>query len=84
MRTLCNPAIEPGTALFEIALVLFGTTTRPATRRQVTVQAATANGAKRIVRAFYPRSASYEILAKTASLLPGPRVDAAPLCQSEH
>jgi hypothetical protein len=41
------------------------------------VQAATAAGAKRIVRAVYPRSASYEILAKTSSLLPGPRADGA-------
>jgi hypothetical protein len=70
MRPLCNPAIEPGTNLFDISLVQFGSLSRPAIRRKVTVQALTAAGAKRIVRGFYPRSASYEVLGKTASLLP--------------
>jgi len=72
MRTLSNPAIEPGKNLFEISLVQFGSTNRPATRRCVTVQASTAAGAKRIVRSVYPRSSSYEIVAKMASLLPVP------------
>jgi hypothetical protein len=68
MRALCNSAIEPGTNLFEIALVQFGTVNRPATRRVVKVLASTANGAKRIVRSRYPRSSSYEVIAKTAAL----------------
>lgn len=69
MRALCNSAIEPGTHLFEVALVLFGTMNRPATRRVVKVLASTANGAKRIVHARYPRSSSYQVIARSDSLL---------------
>ena len=70
MRALCNSAIEPGTNVFDISLVLFGTVSRPATRRIVKVLASSANGAKRIVRSFYPRSSSYEVVATMESLLP--------------
>lgn len=68
MRALRNSAIESGSSLFEISLVQFGTMTRPATRRVVTVLAATANGAKRIVRSHYPRSSSYEVVAQKDAL----------------
>lgn len=70
MRALCNSTIEPGINLFEISLVQFGTANRPATRRIVKVMASTSAGAKRIVRSFFPRSSSYEVLNKMASLLP--------------
>lgn len=73
MRTLSNPAIESGTDLFEISLILFGSANRPATRHIVKVMASTAKGAKRIVRSFHPRSSSYEVINQTASLLPSSR-----------
>jgi hypothetical protein len=69
MRALCNSAIEPGTSLFEVALIQFGTVSRPATRRVVKVLASTARGAKRIVRSRYPRSSSYEVIGRSDSLL---------------
>jgi len=68
MRPLCNSTIESGNNLFEISLVQFGTLNRPAMKRKVTVLALTAAGAKRIVRSFFPRSSSYEVVGKTASL----------------
>jgi hypothetical protein len=69
MHVLCNSAIEPGANLFEIALVQFGTMNRPAARRVVKVLATTAKGARRIVRDRYPRSASYQVISKTPSVL---------------
>jgi hypothetical protein len=70
MYALCDSTIEPGTHLFEISLIQFGSMNRPAIRRVVKVLATSAQGARRIVRARYPRSASYEIISKTPSLLP--------------
>jgi len=62
MRALANPAIEAGRKEFEVSVVLFGTLNRPATKRIVKVLASTGRGAKRIVKSFYPRSSSYEII----------------------
>lgn len=64
MYTLSNSSIEPPRSLFQISLIQFGTMNRPATRCTVKVLATTAQGAKRIVRARYPRSSSYEIISK--------------------
>jgi len=51
MRTISNPTIEPANNSFVIEFVLFGTATKPATRKKVTVMAVTARGAKRIAKA---------------------------------
>ena len=64
MYTLSNSSIEPPRSLFQISLIQFGTVKRPATRCTVKVLATTAQGAKRIIRARYPRSSSYEVISK--------------------
>lgn len=65
MHALSNSAIEPAVHQFKISMTLFGTTRRPASKQIVTVLAATKNGAKRIVKSFYPRSSSYEVIEKS-------------------
>ena len=66
MQALSNSAIEPGIHQFKISMTLFGTMRRPASKQIVTVLASTRNGAKRILKSFYPRSSSYEIIEKSA------------------
>lgn len=65
MHTIANTAIEPGERSFVIDFVLFGTVTRPATRRKVTVLARTREGAQRIVKAQWPRSSEHKILEES-------------------
>lgn len=65
MHALSNSAIEPGIHQFKISMTLFGTMRRPAFKQIVTVLASTKNGAKRIVKSFYPRSSSYEVIEKS-------------------
>jgi hypothetical protein len=64
MCPISNPAIEPGNTAFVIEFVLFGTETRPAMRRKITVIATTARGAKRIAKAHWPRSGEHKIVHK--------------------
>jgi hypothetical protein len=66
MHALSNSAIEPGIHQFKVSMTLFGTMRRPASKQIVTVLASTKNGAKRIVRSFYPRSSSHEVIEKPA------------------
>jgi hypothetical protein len=53
---LQNTAVEPPEILFEVELVIFGSTTRNAARRTIKVLAATVKGARRICKARYGRS----------------------------
>lgn len=68
MSVICNAQIEPGVRLFEVSMIQFGTVNRAAARKVVKVLATTAKGARQIIRARYPRSGSYEVLANTPSL----------------
>lgn len=53
---LQNPAIERPEKMFYVDLVIFGTLTRAAVRRTLSVLAQTAKGAKRICKSRYRRS----------------------------
>lgn len=55
MAPLQNPAIEFPERLFEVEAVVFGTLTRCAVRRTITVLARTVKGAKRICKSRYRR-----------------------------
>ena len=64
MRIISNPTIEPGEKSFVVEFVVFGTETKPAVRRRVSVMAKTARGAKRIAKTQWPRSGDHRILAE--------------------
>jgi hypothetical protein len=55
MAPLQNPAIEFPERLFVVETVVFGTLTRSAVRRTITVLARTVKGAKRICKSRYRR-----------------------------
>lgn len=56
MTPLQNPTIERPERMFYVELVVFGTMTRAAMRRTISVLAQTAKGAKRICKSRYRRS----------------------------
>jgi len=56
MPPLHNAAIERPDRVFDVELVMFGTATRPATRRTIKVLAQTDKGARKICKSYYRRS----------------------------
>jgi hypothetical protein len=77
MAAIYNAAIELPETVFEITLVVFGTLTRNAIRRTISVLAQTPKGAKKICKLRYRRSAIERICVKNRD---SPELFFSPVC----